>query len=187
MSLLVGVIEWLSVRKRRADLEALRALISPGSAVRLLDVGGGAGAATSRFASGCGSVVVLDPDDRKVAFGRRRRPSIRFERGRAEAIPFPDATFDWVVSIVALHHVEDSAKALREMHRVLRESGRIAVLELPPHRGPGRLGHWLSARHHGGHLEFLEPDAWKGKLESAGFRDVAWTHGAVGFLVSGRR
>lgn len=196
MSLTLRITEWLSVRKRGADLATLRATISPGPDTRLLDVGGGAGAATERFATGCGSVVVLEPDAKKVAFGRRRRPSITFEDGRGESIPFPDATFDWVVSIVALHHVEHAATALREMYRVLGDSGRIAIMEMPPSRSPGHRVHWLSrvvliaaggVARHGGHMEFLEPEAWKAKLEAAGFREVTWTEGVAAFLVTGRK
>jgi ubiquinone/menaquinone biosynthesis C-methylase UbiE len=197
LPLSIRFVEWLSVRKRRSDLATLRDMISPAPAVRLLDVGGGAGAATERFASGCGQVVVLEPDARKVAVGRRRRPSFRFEQGHGESIPFPDGTFDWVVSIVALHHMEDSVKALREMHRVLRGSGRIAVLELPPSRAPSRILHWLSrvalgTLHavppcHCERMEFLEPGAWRARLETAGFQDVTWAHGTATFFMTGRK
>lgn len=181
------LFEWLSVRKRGADLATLRARVSPSPAVRLLDVGGGAGAATERYASGCGEVVVLEPDPRKVALGRRLRGSIRFMEGRGEAMPFPDETFDWVVSIVALHHMHDPEAALREMRRVLRPSGRLAVMELPPDRSPGLLGRWLAAGKHGGRLEFLGPEAWQSKVEAAGFRDAAWETGVAAFFVTGAR
>ena len=145
---MIRVAEWLSVRKRADDLETLRSLLAPLDGVRLLDVGGGAGAATERFAAGCGEVVVLEPDRRKVALGRRRRPSMRFEMGHAERIPFPDGAFDRVVSVVAFHHMEDQDQALDEMRRVLRPSGRIVLLELPPSRAPGRIMRWLAGFGH---------------------------------------
>src|SRR6059036_3086188 len=99
MAFLLRLMERGSVRKRAADLAELRSLIAPTSGVRLLDVGGGAGAATERFATGCSEVVVLEPDRGKVVQGRKHRPTIRFEEGRAERIPFPDAAFDRVTAV----------------------------------------------------------------------------------------
>src|SRR2546426_12046507 len=125
MSVLSRALERGSVRKRATDLAQLRELIAPVSGVRLLDVGGGTGAATERFAMGCAEVVVLEPDRRKVAQGQQHRPTIRFEEGRAEEIPFPDATFDRVTAVVAFHHMENQETALTEMRRVLKDSGRL--------------------------------------------------------------
>src|SRR5881296_4501950 len=125
MSVLSRALERGSIRKRATDLTQLHELIAPVSGVRLLDLGGGAGAATERFATGCAEVVVLEPDRRKVAQGRKLRPTIRFEEGRAEEIPFPDATFDRVTAVVAFHHMENQESALTEMRRVLKDSGRL--------------------------------------------------------------
>src|SRR5947208_14675126 len=150
MAFLLRWMERASVRKRAADLAELRALIAPTSGVRLLDVGGGAGAATERFATGCAEVVVLEPDRRKVAQGRKLRPTIRFEEGRAERIPFPDATFDRVTAVVAFHHIEDQGRALQEIRRVLRVSGRLVLFEMPPSRAPRPLDHWIDEYRHGG-------------------------------------
>src|SRR2546427_10261424 len=136
MVFLFRLMERSSVRKRAADLAELRALIAPVSGVRLLDVGGGAGAATEQFATGCAEVVVLEPDRRKVAQGRKLRPTIRFQEGRAEEMPFPDATFDRVTAVVAFHHMENQESALAQMRRVLSGSGRLCLFELLPSRGP---------------------------------------------------
>src|SRR5947209_10152703 len=107
MSLSIRIREFLSVRRRAADLRMLKDLVVPSRDVRLLDVGGGAGAATERFAAGCREIVVLEPDPRKVALGRKLRPAIRFEPGRAEALPFPDRSFDRVIAVVPFHQLED--------------------------------------------------------------------------------
>ena len=187
ISIPLRILEWFSVRKRAPELEKLRDIVSPSPAVRLLDVGGGAGAATERFASGCGQVVILEPDARKVAHGKKRRPGIRFEQGHGGAIPFPDGTFNWVVSIVALHHMADQAKVLKEMRRVLTPSGRIAFLELPPTRAPGPLARRLACGPHADRMKFLAPEELKARLEAAGFRDVV-TSAAVGsYLVTGAK
>src|SRR3989442_15936178 len=96
MSVLVRLIERASVRKRAADLAEMRALLAPVSGVRLLDVGGGAGAAAEQFATGCPEVGRLEPNRKQVGQGREFHPTIQFGEGRSEEIPFPDGTFDRV-------------------------------------------------------------------------------------------
>src|SRR5437879_9730042 len=169
MSLSIRIQEFLRVRRRAADLRMLKDLVAPSAGLRLLDVGGGAGAATERFAAGCREIVVLEPDPRKVALGRKLRPAIRFEHGRAEAIPFPDRSFDRVVAVVAFHHMEDQDRALVEMRRVLRDSGRIVILELPPARAPGRIARWIGGFRYAGPMAFLEPDALTPQLAAHSF------------------
>src|SRR5207245_2965193 len=97
MSLGVRIQEFLSVRKRASELGMLRDLVAPSAGLRLLDVGGGAGAATERFAAGFREIVVLVPDPRKVAVGGKLRPAIRLNPGREAALPFADCSFDRVL------------------------------------------------------------------------------------------
>jgi len=187
MAFLLRWMERASVRKRAADLAELRALIAPTSGVRLLDVGGGAGAATERFATGCAEVVVLEPDRRKVAQGQQHRPTIRFEEGRAEEIPFPDATFDRVTAVVAFHHIEDQESALAEMRRVLRDSGRLVLFELPPSRAPGPIYRWIAGYRHAGHMAFHGPDELVERVRAAGFAEVSDRPGVTGYFVVGTK
>src|SRR5713226_1571133 len=183
MSVLFRLMERRSVRKRATDLAQLHELIAPVSGSRLLDVGGGTGAATERFAMGCNEVVVLEPDRRKVAEGRKLRPAIRFVEGQAEEIPFPDRTFDRVTSVVAFHHMGNQERALEEMRHVLRDSGRIVLFELPPARAPGPLFRWIAGYRHAGHMAFHGPDELTAKLRSAGFTDVSTRPGDTGYFV----
>ena len=187
MAFLLRLMERASVRKRAADLASLRALIAPVSGVRLLDVGGGTGAATEQFATGCADVVVLEPDRRKVAEGRKHRPTIRFEGGRAEKIPFPDATFDRVAAVVAFHHMENQESALAEMRRVLRDSGRLVLFELPPSRAPGPIYRWIAGYRHAGHMAFHGPEELKEKVRGAGFSEVSARQGVTGYFVLGTK
>jgi ubiquinone/menaquinone biosynthesis C-methylase UbiE len=168
-------------------LARLRVIIAPSAELRLLDVGGGAGAATERVASGCGEIVVLEPNARKVALGRKHRPTIRFEPGQGEAIPFPEASFDRVVALVSFHHMPDQGKALEEMHRVLRPGGRVALLELPPSKEPGRLLRWIGGLRHGDAMLFLAPDALRRRLEAVGFDHVSLEAGLRSYIVTGTK
>jgi len=173
----------MSVRKRVKDLATLRSIVDPSSELRLLDIGGGAGAATERFASGCGEIVVLEPDPRKVALGRTLRSTIRFEEGHAESLPFPDESFDRVVSVVAFHHMEDQDKALAEMRRVLRPDGRLVVVEMARSHAPGIVVRCLAGLRHSEHLSFLDPAELAAKMTAHGFRSTSTQEGERSYFV----
>lgn len=74
-----------------------------------------------------GSVTGIDPNEEMLAVARRKNTDIEWRTGRAEQLPFEDATFDAVVSQFGFMFFEDRAQALREMMRVLRPGGRLAV------------------------------------------------------------
>jgi len=84
----------------------------------LLDVGCGTGISTQYFP--CKSVGI-DPCKEMRAQGKGN-----LKEGSAENIPFPDKTFDVVISITALHHA-DLTKALQEIKRVAKPNAQIAL------------------------------------------------------------
>jgi len=180
LSLRLRIQDYLRVRGRRPILATLREAIHPGPEVRLLDVGGGTGVVTALLTAGCREVVVLEPNPRNVAHGRDRRPHIRFEVGHAERLPFPDASFDVVLSLASFHHFADPDRALREIRRVLAAEGRLVVEEFDPRRGKGK---WL--RHFGEHDRTLHsPERLRRRLEAQGFRDVRIKEDPLGYLAA---
>jgi SAM-dependent methyltransferase len=74
-----------------------------------------------------GSVVGLDRNEGMLAVARRVAPAVEWRPGMVEALPFADRAFDAVVSQFGLMFFEDPAVALKEMWRVLRPGGRLAV------------------------------------------------------------
>src|SRR5688572_12161452 len=97
---------------------------------RVLDVACGTGvlarAAASRAGSS-GTVTGLDRNPGMLAVASRLSPTLRWQQGTAEALPFPDQSFDAVISQFGLMFVPEPAVALREMMRVLAPGGRLAV------------------------------------------------------------
>ncbi|HEX8695704.1 MAG TPA: methyltransferase domain-containing protein [Longimicrobium sp.] len=104
------------------------ARIEPGR--RVLDVACGTGVLAREAAARAGAagrVVGLDQSEEMLAVARRVAPGIEWRRGAAEALPFEDGSFDAVVSQFGLMFFADRLAAIREMMRVLRPGGRLAV------------------------------------------------------------
>ena len=97
---------------------------------RVLDVACGTGILARHAATrvgAAGSVCGVDINEGMLAVARREAPEIEWRKGAAEALPFADDGFDAVVSQFGLMFFADQAKAIREMRRVLRPGGRLAV------------------------------------------------------------
>jgi SAM-dependent methyltransferase len=102
--------------------------ISPGD--RVLDVACGTGVLTreaARRAGPGGAVTGLDLSPEMLAVAARLSPELRWQQGSADALPFPDQSFDAVVSQFGLMFFPDPVVGLREMMRVLVPGGRLAV------------------------------------------------------------
>ncbi len=96
----------------------------------VLDVACGTGvlARSARDQVGAaGAVTAIDINDGMLAVARKRSPDIAWHTGDAGALAFADDTFDRVVSQFGLMFFPERVRALREMRRVARGNGRIAV------------------------------------------------------------
>lgn len=104
------------------------AQIQPGQ--RVLDVACGTGIlareVTSRMGAS-GRVTGIDPSPGMLAVAKQLAPAVEWREGVAEALLFPDQSFDAVVSQFGLMLFTDRRQALREMLRVLAAGGRLAV------------------------------------------------------------
>ncbi len=75
------------------------------------------------------------------ANARRLGLHVRTARADAEALPFPDGSFDLVIGHAVLHHLPDLDRAFAEFHRVLAPGGRIAFAGEPSRIGD-RIASW---------------------------------------------
>jgi len=114
---------------------ALLALAAPAPDERVLDVACGTGLVTFDAAweiGRGGSALGVDISGQMIDAARRRAedrraPNISFARMDAEALDLPDASFDVVLCSLGLMYVPDPEQAVREMRRVLRPGGRMAL------------------------------------------------------------
>ncbi len=157
--------------------KAVRALeLDPGA--RVLDLATGTAdlaILTARKTPGA-SVVGLDPAERMLAVGRTKTEKaglddrVELITGDAQKLPFPDDSFDGVTIAFGIRNVPDRPKALREMARVTRPGGRIAVLELSE-PGGGLIGRLAKF-----HVHTLVP--WIGGLLS-GAREYGYLQQSI--------
>ena len=92
-------------------------------------------------------------------------------RGDARALPFPDDTFDVVITSEVLEHIQDDVAAIGEMVRVLRPGGRFAATV--PAQFPETINWKLSDEYHapkapGGHVRIYSRTELCAKLRAAG-------------------
>lgn len=127
---------------------AFRRLAGIPRGATVLDVGCGTAELTlllARMVGPRGRVVGVDLAPRMLEVGRRkvaRSPlgaRVELRQGDATNLPFADGAFDAAASAFVLRNVADLDRALREMARVVRADGRVAVMELtPPPPSPWR-------------------------------------------------
>ena len=96
---------------------------------RVLDVGCGPGALTAELVRrlGADAVSAVDPSEPFVAAARERHPGVDVRRAAAEELPFADRAFDAALAQLVVHFMADPVAGLREMARVTRERGVVAV------------------------------------------------------------
>ncbi len=98
-------------------------------------------------------------------------------QGDALALPFADATFDRVICSEVLEHIPDDLSAMRELARVLRRGGTMAVTV--PREGPERINWALSDQYHnvpGGHIRIYSRALLEKRLASVGLRVTSHHH-----------
>jgi ubiquinone/menaquinone biosynthesis C-methylase UbiE len=139
--------EWLAYLprggERRARNEILRHL--PGlSGTRLLEVAIGDGRNLPLVPRDC---QVFGVDISSVLLEKCQRDyadrDLRLIVGEAESLPFADGTFDNVLSLGAINHVNDPGNALREMARVVKSDGLVVVADEMPDLPKRQIAHKL--------------------------------------------
>lgn len=147
------LLAWLlTFGREKAFRERLVELARLKAGETVLDVGCGTGtlaiAAKGRVGP-AGVVYGIDASSEMIALARRKAAKagvdVAFQTEVVEALPFPDARFDAVLSTLMLHHLPRAAReqCAREMRRVLKPGGRVLAVDFstPAGQRKGLLGH----------------------------------------------
>jgi SAM-dependent methyltransferase len=161
---------------------AVEWLLPAGCAVAV-DLAAGTGLFTRAIEGRAAEVVAIEPDERMRDVLAARSPGVRVLDGRAEQIPLPDASAD-AVFVSAAWHWFNPKRAVPEIARVLRDGGRLGVLqttrdleqdwvaELEKHLVSRESGTTLNLREQHGRRRFtvmLPPGGPFGPVERASF------------------
>lgn len=139
--LLAFVYDTLMKPTERACLETWRGELLSTVSGDVLEVGAGTGANLAHYPAAVKSLVLAEPDPfmrRRLERAARGRQGVTVMGASLDALPFPDASFDVVVSTLVLCSVRDVRASLRETSRVLRPRGRLVFLEHVVADLPGR-------------------------------------------------
>ncbi len=130
------------LKSSEASIHMLSGL-KPGD--KVLDVGCGSGRLTiaaQTWVNPAGEAHGIDPSPEMIEVARRNAARagqpVKFETGMVEALPFPDGSFDVVMSRLVLHHLPGDLKSrgLAEMRRVLKPGGLCLVIDFEPPKSP---------------------------------------------------
>jgi ubiquinone/menaquinone biosynthesis C-methylase UbiE len=133
-----AAIGFLGRRRRVYDDLVVQSGAKPGD--QLLDIGCGTGYFTRRAARAVtpsGHAIGIDPSRPMIDYATRHAPATcTFQLASAQALPYPDASFDVVISSLAIHHLppDDRPAALDEAYRVLRPDGHLLIADFRPPR-----------------------------------------------------
>ncbi len=138
--------------------------VTPTGAV-VLDAGGGTGATTAMVLSETRAARVdlldLSKEMIRVARNKLKDPHVHFIRGDITRLPYPDQTFDLVISTWAIETLEDPKAAVREFLRVIKDDGFVIyAFSSLPERGIERFGAFLVEMISGGKFAFRFLPPW---------------------------
>jgi len=128
------IYERLTASRGKTFLREGREEIAGGAKGRVLEIGCGPGINFPYYnGEAVTELVATDPDGYMIEYASKRKAQfpgkLILERTSAEALPFPDSSFDAVVSILVLCTVPNIDKALSEVKRVLKPGGQFRFYE----------------------------------------------------------
>jgi len=161
------------VERARVVADAIRDAVAPNGTTRLLEYGAGTGLVTQGLRDHVGPVTLAD-----TSSGMREMIEKKIEAGVLEGArvwdvdlavdPAPDETFDLIVTVMTLHHINPLDRVLSAFAALLVSGGHLCVVDLEAEdgsfHGEGFEGH------HGFSRTELEA-----QLKAAGFRDIVFT------------
>jgi len=138
------LLKWIMREETFKQWLIRQAGIAP--AMQVLDLGCGTGTLTLMLKRAHPDAVItgLDGDSQVLDIARQKSHgmNIQWDEGLASALPYPDSTFDRVVTSLVIHHLttEEKRRAFKEMYRILQPQGQLHILDFgTPHSAMTRF------------------------------------------------
>lgn len=171
-----------AVHAAGADLDQMEAIVRGYPEARVLDLGSGGGHVSYRAAPHVREVVACDLTAdmlAQVSATARERglANISTRQAAAEALPFPDASFDLVLCRYSTHHWHDAEAGLREARRVLGAQGRAVFMDAfaPAHPVLDTHLQAVELLRDPSHVRDYSAAEWVAMLARAGFAAASFT------------
>lgn len=165
-----------AVHAQGADLQNLKEIVGGVDAAKVLDLGCGGGHVSFAVAPLAASVVACDLsasmlDVVAAAASERGLGNIATQQAQAEALPFADASFDFVITRFSAHHWFDVPAGLCEARRVLRPNGVLVVIDVvaPEHPLHDTTMQAVELLRDASHVRDYRVSEWNAMLAAAGF------------------
>lgn len=155
---------------------ALRALTQSLDAQRILEVGCGTGRWLVELRPVTQHIFGLDLSPGMLRQARQESMSLALACGEAGQLPFPNASFDFVYCVNALHHFSQPRAFVAEARRLLRPGGALAIVGMDPHAGREDwfLYHYFEGTYEADLRRFPSSGTMLDWLIAAGFERAEW-------------
>jgi ArsR family transcriptional regulator len=154
------------------------------------DLGCGTGQVSAALAPYVDRVIAVDESAAMLQAARKRLSgfdNIELRRGELEALPIDDGRLDAATMMLVLHHVPEPERALADVARVLKPSGRVLIVDMLPHdreQYRQQMGHvWLGFSDD--HVRRMLSDAGFGEIRVVGLPPDARSKGPGLFVATG--
>jgi ubiquinone/menaquinone biosynthesis C-methylase UbiE len=155
-------------------IRRLHELLGPEPLGSICDVACGPGHLALSFVGKASRIVGVDAAPNMLRqferMARERGLAVEAVRAYAEEMPLPSKSFDVVMSRLAPHHFADPTRAVREMARLAKPGGRVAVIDLEGNEDPclDDLNHELEILHDPSHVRSYTTVRWRALFETSG-------------------
>jgi ubiquinone/menaquinone biosynthesis C-methylase UbiE len=118
----------LHKEEQEKKLKIVKQYIKPKKNETLLDIGCGTGISSDFDCK----VTGIDPSEELLKIAKKNHPKAKFIQTEAEHLPFPNKSFDYVISLTAAQNFTDLKQAVDEIMRVMKKKAAISILKKSP-------------------------------------------------------